>query len=379
MSNTWIELDLGRLRQNIEALKTALGRAVETIFVVKANAYGHGLTPVACTAWACGVRRFAVFHLEEALELREHLPKSEILVLGIVDPVQAPTAAKARLAIVVGGEQHALELSKAIRAATVSVGVRQRGTLRCHVKVDTGMGRTGIIWTEAPRLIPQIAGLPGLEIEGICSHFASSDGADLSFTDLQTRRFREVISACQKKGITFRLKHISNSGGVMAGNRYDFNAVRVGILLYGYPPRLKGLPLRVVASPFLQWKTRVVLIKHVPPRFPISYGSTYVTRRPTTIGLLEAGYADGYFRCLGNRAEVLIRGKRRPVVGRVTMNLTVVDLGPVPDAGVGDEAVLLGKQGTESIWANELAGLANTIPYEILTAIRTPDRRFTGS
>lgn len=373
MSNTWIELDLSQLRRNIGALRTALGSGTETIFVVKANAYGHGLVPVVETAWSCGIRWFAVFHLEEALELRELLPASEILMLGVTDPLQAPIAARANLIVTLGNEQHAAELAKALNSAAG----RGNGRLRCHVKVDTGMGRLGLLWRTAPRIISEkIMALHRLKVEGICSHFSSADCPDRSFAELQTRRFRSVISACRKRGLQFRVRHIANSGGVMCGRASDFDAVRVGILLYGYGPQTCGENnLRVNTHPFLQWKTRIVLTKRVPEGYPISYGGTYRTRSATTIGLLEVGYADGYFRCLGNRGAVLAGGRRRPVIGRVTMNLTMIDLGPKSDVQVGEEAVLVGEQGQESVWAGELAAWCNTIPYEILTSIRTADRR----
>jgi len=240
--------------------------------------------------------------------------------------------------------------------------------------VDTGMGRLGMTWDSAPQSLAELAGIAGIEVNGICSHFASSDSPDRARADEQAERFAEVLRRCADTGLSYRIRHISNSGGILLDNNWDYDAVRAGIHLYGYTPRRRGARAKsrepVLTSPILQWKTRVAQVRRVPAGFSVSYDGTHVTSRPTTLAVISAGYSDGYPRLLSNRASVLIGGRRCPVAGRVTMNLTVVDAGPDADVREGEEAVLLGQQGQESVWADELARMAETIPYEILTGIR---------
>ena len=364
--HTWVELDLQALADNIGALCAALAGRSEIIFVVKANAYGHGLAPVARSAWANGVRRYAVVHIDEAQALRYLLPDADILIVGVLDAADAVQAVRANIVPVIVSAEHA----RALGAKAASANLR----LRCHAKIDTGMGRLGFPWETAAETIAGLAGEPGLAIEGLCSHFASSDSHDRTFAETQIGRFRRVIEECRSRGLPPGYCHIANSGAVLGDAGWDFDGVRAGILLYGYgrhPAPARELRTR----PFLAWKTRVVMVKPVPAGFPVSYDSTHVTARPTHIATLDVGYADGYSRLLGNRGSVLIRGRHRPVVGRVTMNLTTVDLGPERDAAEGDEAVLIGADGAESIWADEVAGWRGTISYEVLTNIRTEDRR----
>jgi alanine racemase len=214
-----------------------------------------------------------------------------------------------------------------------------------------------------------------LSLEGICTHLASSDNPDRDFSDEQLRRFHRVLDQCGQRGIHFQVRHVSNSAALLRERTWHLDGVRAGIVLYGYPPVLPGERPRADLRPVLQWKTRLVQVKRVPRGFPVSYDSTHTTERETRIGTFPVGYADGYPRALSNRAQVLVHGRRAPVVGRVTMNLSMVDLGPDSLAQAGDEVVLLGEQGGASLWADELARWAGTIPYEVLTNIRAIDRR----
>lgn len=367
MSNTWVELDLGILGENLRTVQEALAPGARTVFVVKANAYGHGMIPVAQRAWEGGVRWFAVAHLDEAAELRVVLPDAELIIVGALDPADVAAAARARAIPVLVSPEHALGIAR----AAASAGIR----LRCHAKVDTGMGRLGFTWEEAGRVLPEIAREASLDVCGICTHFASANPADRAFADEQARRFSRVLADCETAGVRFAFKHISNSGGLICDPAWHLDAVRSGILLYGYGLRVGGPHGRGIETrPFLQWKTRVLQVKSVSANFPVSYDSTHRTRHPTRIATLAAGYADGYHRALSNRGQVLVGGVRCPVVGRVTMNLTMVDVGPDSRVQAGDEAVLLGMQGNASLWADELATWAGTISYEILTSIRTSDR-----
>jgi len=365
MSHAWVELDTAILRDNIRRVQAVLSPRTDLIFVVKSNAYGHGILQVAKVAWDCGVRWFAVAHVDEGNALRTALPDADLLVVGAIDATDVPLALQARLIVVLAGPSHAARLAN----AAVTAG----GVLQCHLKVETGMGRLGFTWDGVDAVLPGLARLKGLNICGACSHFASSDADDRAVADMQAERFRDFVRKCEASGLSVPYRHISNSGALMREQAWDMNGVRPGIMMYGYGPNL--VPGRMQTLPFLQWKTRIVQIRDVPSGFPVSYDGTYVTAGPARLAAISVGYGDGYFRALSNRGFVLAGGQRCPVRGRVTMNLTVVELGPGNRAAEGDEVVLVGKQGRESLWADEVAGWAGTIPYEIVTAIRTNDYR----
>lgn len=374
MKNTWIELDLAIFGDNLRSIRAALAPGVELILVVKSNAYGHGMALVARRAWSCGAKWFAVAHVDEALALRELLPNATILILGPIDPADAAPAIENDLIPIVVSEKHTLSL---LSAAVLSRNSRAR--LHCHAKIDTGMGRLGFPWENAAVVLPELARNPKLDIKGLCTHLASSGAADKTFARIQIARFRDMAAECEKKGMTAMFKHVSNSGGILSDTAWDFDAARPGILLYGYAKttqtRSDADGKRIETKPFLQWKTRVVQVKEVQAGFPVSYDSAYLTAERTHIATLNVGYADGYPRLLSNNGFVIIHGRRRPVVGTVTMNFTMADLGLNNDVLEGDEATLLGSEGNEAVWADEIAEWCGTISYEILTGIKTDDRR----
>lgn len=369
--NTWIEIDLGTLTANIMSLRRNLSKGTEIVFLVKADAYGHGMETVAKKAWSCGVRWFAVAHIHDALELRDILPKAKIMVVGVLNPTDVPLAVKNGIIPFVTSRKHGMALAEAAR--------KHRLTLRCHAKVDTGMGRLGIAWENAVETISELCGLAGLEITGICSHFASADDADRTFADIQFRRFAIVARGTTELTGRRFFTHMSNSAAILGTRKWDFDAVRPGILLYGYARPTRAIQQSrksgILCKPFLQWKTTVIQVKAVPSGFPVSYNSTYITKRGAIIATVNAGYSDGLPRLLSNRGCMLAGGRRCRIAGRVTMNFTAIDLGPRTNVKEGDEVVIIGKQGNESIWADELAELSGTIPYEILTNIKTCDRR----
>jgi alanine racemase len=378
LTNCWVELDLARFRENIRSLRSVLTPGTELILVVKANAYGHGLEPAARCGWDSGVRWFAVAHVDEARRLREILPGGEVLVVGVTRPEDVPWLQAHDVISVVVNERHARALAAAAR--------RGARPLRCHAKIDTGMGRLGFAWEAAGDALRRVAACPGLDLQGICTHFASAAAPDSDFAETQMERFQNALDACARAGLSDLFKHVSNSGGVLRQRGWDLTGVRPGILLYGYAPRRRGGGERapsaggpeLVTRPFLQWKTRVVQVKKVCAGFPISYDSTHVTAHPTCLGTLDVGYADGYSRALSNRGWVIVGGRRRPVVGRVTMNLTVVDLGKDSTIEEGCHATLLGQEGAEAIWADEIAEWLDSIAYEVLTSIRAETRILKG-
>jgi alanine racemase len=368
--NTWVELDRDTMRSNIELIRSAMECNSDIILMMKADAYGHGMHLVAPAAWRAGIRRFAVAHIDEARLIHSLLPEAWILLIGILHPSDAPEASAHRIIPILADHTHAAALSAAMAG--------RKTPLECHMKVDTGMGRIGFPHASAISAFQEHSNLPGLKLTGLCTHLAESDGADDSFARAQMAIFCEIISICRKTARAPLLCHAANSGAISIDPACHLDAVRTGILFYGYgnkgdgPGRSNKIPTR----PFLQWKTHVVQLKKVSAGTAISYDRTFHAAYDTQIATLDVGYSDGYPRLLSNRGTVLIRGRRCPVAGRVTMNLTMADAGPDSGVQVGDEAVLIGRQENESVWADELAGRASTIPYEILTNIRTTDKRF---
>jgi len=357
---SWIELDLARLNRNIDSLRSALSSSTEIIYVVKANAYGHGVRQIAEGAWSGGVRWYAVAHVSEAQELREVLPEAKILIIGSIAPDEARECIAGGFVPVLTSLEHAKEIAEVCQ--------KERAVLACHIKIDTGMGRLGIHWQEALPVIKEIAAMEGIRAAGICTHFASSDAETREYFDEQRSRFADLLDDLDAAGIDPGFRHVSNSGAVLLEPGADWDGVRPGIMLYGYCSGALKRDLRI--EPVLQWKARVGQVRSVTAGSPISYNSTYVTREDTRIAVLDVGYADGYPRSLSNRGEVLIGGQRLPVVGTVTMSLIMVDAGPDSSVRQGDEAVLIGEQGGESIWADELAAASGTITYDILTALK---------
>lgn len=361
--NAWIELDFGVLRANLASIRRALAPGAELIQVVKANAYGHGLPAVARHAHAEGVRWFLVARLDEALAVRTILPDAGILLLGAVWPSDLPVLhARQIVPVLVSAEQAA---ALAMEARRLSLRIP------CHVKIDTGMGRFGLDWQTVVGTLGTLRNEGGLDIRGLCMHFASADRHADSFAGVQAGRFAEVEQACRAQGWTGLFRHVSNSAAFMAHPEWHMDGVRLGILTYGYAEPQARAQAQVCTRPFLQWKTRVVQVKRVPAGFPVSYLSTHVTLEPTWLATIDAGYADGLSRLMSNRGQVLVGGRRARMVGRVTMNFTTVDVGPQGGVQAGDEVVLIGAQGQETLWAGELARWCETIPYEILTSIRS--------
>jgi alanine racemase len=354
-------LDGAVLRENLRLARGASAAGTQIILVVKANAYGHGMTAVAQRARAEGVSWFLVSRVDEAIELRQALPDGNILLLGAVWPSDLKDLMACRVTPVLVSEEQAGALAGEAR--------RQGMTLRCHAKIDTGMGRFGFAWQDAAESLARLQAAGGLAIEGVATHFASAGHPGDSFAALQAERFHQVLAACEQRGLRGLFRHVSNSAAFAAHAPWDMDGVRLGIAMYGYGEQPAGL--RLAARPFLQWKTRVVQVKRVAAGFPVSYLSTHVTAAPTWLATVDVGYSDGYSRLLSNKGCVLVGGRRVPVVGRVTMNFIMVDVGPGGGVQAGDEVVLIGRQGGESLWADELAQWCQTIPYEILTSIRS--------
>ena len=358
---TRVEVDVAALRHNLGRVRHfAPGAAV--LAVVKANAYGHGAVTVARALEEAGVEWLGVALVEEGFELRSAGVQAPILVLGGAYAGAWDQLIAQRLTPVLFRPGHLTDYA----VAASSAGRR----VPFHLEIDTGVGRTGILPAELPALIEQLRALPQLELEGVLSHFASSDAQDRDGTRAQAAAFRALLGQVEAAGFSPRLRHVSNSAAVLdlqsLQEAAGLNLVRPGLMLYGLAPgHFHAAELR----PVLAWKTGIVHIKDVPAGTPISYGGTFVTPRPSRIATLPVGYADGYDRAWSNRAHVLVRGVRAPVVGRVCMDLCMVDVTDVPGVELSDEVVLLGRQGEGRVAVEELAGLSATIPYEILCGI----------
>lgn len=360
---TRAELDLGALNRNLNTLRTA-APGVDVLAVVKADAYGHGAVPISRALEAAGVRFLGVALVEEGLALREAGLRSDILVLGGAYDGGWDAMLEHGMIPVVFRPEHLTALEAAARA--------RKTTARAHMKVDTGMGRLGVLPADVPAFLEAARACRNVSLEGLCSHFANADLADAALTALQISRFRTALGQMRAAGFHPRWRHLSNSAGLLAlpeaRDGVEMNLARPGLGLYGLQPAPWLRPPRAL-EPVLSWKTAVVHLKSVPTGTPISYGSTWTAPRPSRIATLPVGYADGWSRLLSNRGTVLVRGHRAPVVGRVCMDLCMVDVTDIPGAEVGDEVVLIGRQGAEVQDAHQLAALQNTIAYDVLCAI----------
>src|SRR3990170_2987380 len=349
-------IDLKALEHNYLELRRRVTPAARMMAVVKANAYGHGAIEAARTLESLGGAYFGVAIQEEGAALREAGITSPIAVLGGSFPDQAPDMVEYGLTPVVFDMDSARALDEAAK--------KRGAVLPIHVKIDTGMGRLGILPEEAVPFFSELKGLENLRVEALLSHFAESEAEEKEFSHRQLSAFLKAAEEIRGLGVNPKLLEMANSAALVDFERSALGMVRPGIMLYGsYPaPRLRE---SIKLKPVMQLKTRILLVKSVPAGFTVSYGRRFTTNRPSLIATLPIGYADGLPRKLGNSGEVLIGGYRAKIAGTVCMDLTMVDVTGVPGVKAGDEAVLIGTQGNETITAEEIADKADTISYEI--------------
>jgi alanine racemase len=359
---TRVEVDLSRLAENYRAIQAHVGAAVRVMPILKANAYGHGLVAVGRMLDGLGVPMLGVAYLEEGMRLRQEGVRAPILVLGGIVGEQIPRFLAHDLVLTASS----VDKLRAIEEHAAALGTRAK----VHLKIDTGMERIGVHWYGAAALLEASLACRHVEVEGIFTHLANADEADLGHARLQLERFAEVLSFYERRSLPMPLRHAANSGAIVQLPESRLDMVRPGILFYGARPSA-AVPAIVPVRGAMRWVTRVVYFKVVGAGNPVSYGSTWTPAAATRVITLPVGYGDGYGRALSNRAEVIVRGVRRRVVGRVCMDQLMVDLGPDGTAYNGDEAVLLGGQGEDAITVEELAEWAGTIPHEILVAINT--------
>jgi len=355
----WVEVNLDGLSHNVRLLRQHLPMSTELMVVVKANGYGHGAVPVAKAALRNGASWLGVAIVEEGMTLRQAGITEPVLILGQPPKWQAPLVVENDLRVAVCTWEGAKALSAAAKLRDT--------TARVHVKLDTGMGRLGVLPETAVGFIKGILTLPNLELEGIFSHFATADAMDETYALRQFEAFVQVTTDLQQVGIEIPIRHIANTAAALRLPQTCLSMVRSGIAAYGLSPMpsLQGLP---ELMPTLELKAAVSFVHRVPAGSGISYGADYVTHRDTNIVTLPVGYADGYSRLLSGKGEVLLKGKRYPVVGKICMDQCMVDVGD-DSISIGDEAVLLGRQGDEFISADELAEKMGTINYEIICMI----------
>jgi alanine racemase len=354
------EIDLSALQHNLQIIRSLAG-SKDVIGVVKADAYGHGSVEVARRLVAGGTAALAVAYTDEAKLLRE--AGITIPILVFFDQENPDDYFQYDLVPVLRDRRTVRFFSDA---------ARKKGTrIPVHMKIDTGMGRIGFRPEQALESAVEMAGMEGIRLEGLMSHFSEADLADRTYAQQQLKIFGDLRDAIQSQtGLSLRC-HMANSAAVLSLPDALFDAVRPGIALYGYSPFEESFGL----WPVLSLRSKVLAVRNLPVGSPVSYGRTFVTKRDSRIAVIPVGYADGYSRLFSNNAEMLLQGCRVPVVGRVCMDMTMLDVTDVPNVSEGDEVVLLGRQGDEKITAAGLAERINTIPYEILTALGTRARK----
>lgn len=357
---SWTEINLDHFRHNISELKKFLNPAVAWLQVVKADAYGHGAIEISREAELMGANWLGVANSDEGTLLRLEKIQTNILILGpsllseIDDIIQYELVPSISC----------LKFAEKLNQAAENCGI----TVRAHINFDTGMGRDGFLWTEAKKVAEKLKNLSHLEIEGIFSHFSMSEKPKDHLTRIQAQRFDSVIHAFQSMGIYPKIKHISNSAAVINFPEFQYNMVRLGLASYGIYPD-NTLRKAVSLQPVMTFKSKISMIKDFPANFGISYRQSFITKKPVRAAILPVGYGDGYNFLLSNRGKVIIRKKLCPVIGRVTMDMIVVDISNLPEAEVGDEVTLLGENGNLVLSAEEIANLYNGLSYETVCNI----------
>lgn len=363
---SWVEIDLNALANNVRQIKTLIGQHVALFAVVKADAYGHGAVAVARTALLNGAEYLAVASISEAIELRDAGIEAPILVMSYT-PIQAVRqAVRQNITVTL----YDLDLARAYDRAAREAG----GILRVHVKVDTGMGRLGVVAQAAVPFFRHLLNLNHLELEGVFTHFSmAEDSAD--YTAEQVKVFKRVLTPLRAAGFSFKYIHAANSAGTLASKDNHFNAVRVGLAMYGLSPS-DEVRVPPTFRPVMTWKTTVAQVKMLPPNHAVGYGNTYVTRGEERIAVIPVGYADGLRRAPNHWGHVLLHGQLVPIIGRVSMEKTILNVTDVPNVTIGDEVVLLGRQGEATLSADDIARRLGTISYEVVCGIlpRVPRR-----
>ncbi|WP_017305159.1 alanine racemase [Spirulina subsalsa] len=358
----WVEINLTTLADNVRQIKRFLKPHTQLMAVIKADGYGHGAVMTAKTALQAGADWFAVATSQEGITLREAGIQAPILVLGAINSLEEIKAVV----------QYQLQptLCSPQQALIFSDTLQQLGhDLPVHLNIDTGMSRLGTAWTEALEFVQFVRQLPHLHLASCYSHFATADDPDPSFMELQHQRFKEAIAQWQQNHLIPPMLHIANSAATLTDSCYHYDLVRVGLAIYGLYPE-SHLRHKLALNPALAIKARITQVKTIPPQSSVSYGRRFVCDRPLQIAVVGIGYADGVPRALTNQMDVLLRGRRVPQIGAVTMDQLMLDVSAIPDLQAGEIATLIGRDGSEVITAEEWADKTNTISWEILCGFK---------
>jgi alanine racemase len=366
--STWVEVDLDRFAANLQAIRRHVGQmgrldpsspAREVLLVAKADAYGHGAADMALAAEREGVTQLGVATLHEGMQLRRAGSKLPIMAMSPLLSGEIPEAVAHGIDPTICD----LDFARALSDEAVNAG----RSVRFHVEVDTGMGRTGVLLPDAVEFLAEACSMPGLRLASVYTHFPDADANDLTYAREQVRKFGLFLEALRARGIEPARVHASNSAGTVNLPEAHFDWVRVGLIAYGLHPSHDEAQLGL--EPVMSFRSRLVQVRDLPAGANVSYGRTCTLARPTRVGVVPVGYGHGYSWLLSGRGQMLVGGKRVPILGRVTMDLTMIDVTDVPDVAVGDEVVLFGQQRGELLPVEEIAAGSETLAYEILCTI----------
>ena len=356
----WLEINLDAIAHNVKEIRQIVGENTQIVAVVKANAYGHGAIEVSETLLQNGVTMLGVSVIEEGIVLRKAGIRAPILVFGLTMNDQLESLVAYNLTATVCRLKTVQTLSRIAGA--------KKKKARVHIKIDTGMGRLGIPSEDTLDFIKTINQLENIEIEGIFTHFAATDSQDIVYARNQFEKYKKALLQLGKEGIHISLNHVANSAAILNSSCFHLDAVRPGITIYGFFPSPED-KRKIQLRPTAEFKTKIALVKEVPAGENIGYGGTYTTPKATRIATLPVGYADGYSRLLSNRGEVLVRGQRAPIIGNICMDLCMIDITHIKGVQVGDEVVLWGKQGSETISAQDVAQKIESIVNEVVCMV----------
>ncbi len=361
----WVEVDLKAIAHNIRELRRITNPKARIMAVVKANAYGHGMIEVARQSLENGAEALGIANIEEGIQLRKAGIDAPVLIFGYTSPVHAKKLIEFDLTQTV----YSYETSRALSEAVAAYGKK----IKVHIKVDTGMGRLGLlrgIKDNSLSEVESISRLPMLELEGIYTHFATADKSDRSYAGKQFEIFMDFLNQLRIAGLEIPVTHAANSAAIINMPETHLDMVRAGISIYGLYTSEEVDRSIIKLKPAMELKTKIIHLKKVPAGFKVSYGTTYETEKPTTIATVSIGYADGLNRLLSSKGRMLVcGGQSAPIVGRVCMDMTMLDVGKIPEIAIGEEVVVFGKQGNASISVDEIASTINTINYEVVSTI----------
>lgn len=362
----WAEINLDNIAHNISCIRKSIAPATKLLVVIKADGYGHGYKQVAKVAVDNGADFFGVASADEAMQLRRSGFDTSILILGPVDDDEFVHVVDRDIAITVFN----IEIARRISSIATALGKKAR----LHIKIDTGMSRIGYMaasdnHNEIINEILTISNLPNISIEGIFTHFAKADDKQSDFTQIQFERFIGICDELSQRGLNIPIRHCCNSGGIVNYPQYHLDMVRSGIITYGCYPSEQTNNGKLDLRPAMQLKSKITDVKRVGVGIDVSYGGTYTTAKPIDIATFGIGYADGYFRSLSNKSEVIVGNRKAKVIGRVCMDQTMADVTEIKNIKIGDEVILFGTDGNNTITVDSVAALAGTINYEVLSVV----------